>query len=194
MLGGWSQPGQSLAAVVIRPRRVKPALDALPRFGPRHYARAMTEPPRRTLASWLLGAVTCLVLAVAVIFAVRGSLQSPGVRPPPRMIAEEDAAQEDGITRAERLAAVDSSEKTTWVDDIPGIELILLPSARREVFIRFANAQSCTCGCGFTLAACRRFDSACEVSLPRLERLRDSVAAGLATRVDGLRERPIARR
>ncbi len=155
----------------------------------------MLEPPRRrVLSTRVLGTVAFLILAVAVVFAVRGSLHSPGVRPRQPVVIEQEAPGENGTARAERLAAVDSSEKTAWVDEIPSLDMNMLTPTRREVFLRFANAQSCTCGCGFTLAACRRYDTECEVSLPRLERLRDSVSAGLLTQANGLRERPVLQR
>ncbi len=154
----------------------------------------MTEPARRTFPLRLLGGIAFLLLAVAVVFAVRGSLQSSGVRPKPPAVIEQEGTEESGTARAQRLAAVDSSEKTAWVDEIPSLDMSMFTPTRREVFLRFANAQSCTCGCGFTLAACRRFDTECEVSLPRLERLRDSVSAGLLTQANGLRERPVLQR
>jgi len=154
------------------------------------YAHDMNEQPSPQWTTRLLGGFALLVLALAVGFAVRGALHPPGKRPP--VIIEEPAGDEDPLARAERLAAVDSSQKTTWVDEIPDLDVSMLTPAQQGLFIRFANAQSCTCGCGFTLAACRRYDSLCDVSLPRVERLRDSVAAGFLTRAEGLRERPVS--
>ncbi|MEO5987953.1 MAG: hypothetical protein ABIU54_10160 [Candidatus Eisenbacteria bacterium] len=154
----------------------------------------MTEPARRRFPLRLLAGFAFLVFAVAVVFALRGSLQSSGARAKPLAAIGGEATEEDGMARAERLAALDSSEKTAWLDEVPGVDVSMFTPARREVFVRFANAQSCTCGCGFTLAACRRYDSECEVSLPRLERLRDSVAAGLLAHANGLRKRPVLHR
>lgn len=98
---------------------------------------------------------------------------------------------DDSIHRGLRSAAVDSAEiKSRWVDEVPNFDLAGLDSSRREIFIRFANAQRCTCGCGFTLAACRVYDSSCEVSTPRVQALLDSVRAGLVTSLRGIRKRP----
>jgi hypothetical protein len=83
--------------------------------------------------------------------------------------------EETPATRAARLAAVDSSQKRAWVGEIPGLDVSMLTPAEEKQFIRFANAQSCTCGCGFTLAACRRYDAQCDISLPLIEQLRDSL-------------------
>ncbi|HEY2955172.1 MAG TPA: hypothetical protein VGK89_07980 [Candidatus Eisenbacteria bacterium] len=81
--------------------------------------------------------------------------------------------------------------KQRWVEEVPGFDLAGLDSARREIFVRFANAERCTCGCGYTLAACRAYDSTCEVSAPRVRTLFDSVQAGRITRVGaGIRRRP----
>jgi hypothetical protein len=80
--------------------------------------------------------------------------------------------------------------KQRWVEEVRDVDLALLSAPRREIFVRFANAERCTCGCGFTLAACRSYDSECEVSLPRIRSLFDSVRAGLITRTSGIRRRP----
>jgi hypothetical protein len=92
---------------------------------------------------------------------------------------------EDVVARALRLAAIDTTRKKKWVDDIPDLELASLSPAARETFLRIANGRACTCGCGFTLAGCRRFDSECDVSGPRAQALFDSVRAGRITSAGG---------
>ena len=100
-------------------------------------------------------------------------------------------APDDSIHRGLRHAAEDSAAiKSRWVDEVPGFDLAGLDAARREVFVRFANAQRCTCGCGYTLAACRAYDPSCEVSTPRVQGLLDSVRAGRITSLKGIRQRP----
>jgi len=148
----------------------------------------MNDPHKPRASHRVLGLLLLIVLAVAVGFAVRAALYPAPKRAP--LVIEEGAGEESPTARLERLAAVDSSQKTTWVDEIPEFDVSMLTPPQRRLLIRYANAQSCTCGCGFTLAACRRYDSQCDVSLPRVERLRDSVAAGLLTRAEGLREPP----
>ena len=100
---------------------------------------------------------------------------------------------EDVVARALRLAAVDSTKKKVWVDDIPDLDLASLSPGARDVFLRIANGRRCRCGCGFTLAGCRRFDSECEVSGPRAQALFDSVRAGKVTRAEGFPGRPAPR-
>lgn len=97
---------------------------------------------------------------------------------------------EDVVDRALALAGDSTAIKTRWVDDVRGVELEGLDPTRREIAIRFANARACTCGCGFTLAACRTYDLTCEVSLPLAQALVDSVRAGRLRDLRGLRARP----
>lgn len=148
------------------------------------------------------------VIAVAVLAAVvmRRSFQMPvrsagdtsgGVMEPRGPAAEGRGdvvgdADEDVVGRALRLAAIDSTRKTAWVEDIPDLELVTLTPAARATFLRIANGRHCGCGCGFTLAGCRRFDTECEVSGPRAQALFDSVRSGRLSRADGYPEPPAA--
>jgi len=50
--------------------------------------------------------------------------------------------------------------------EIPGIELDKLSATNKTVVLQKLNADSCTCGCGLTLAACRINDPSCGISLP----------------------------
>ena len=143
----------------------------------------------------ILGLVAALAaVALGAVLLHRSFGLPMRVRPAGGSVAAtaEDAG-EDVIARALRLAAVDTTKKRAWVDDIPDLDLAALTSAKRETFIRVANGRACTCGCGFTLAGCRRFDSECEFSGPRASALYDSVQTGKLTRADGYRERPAHR-
>jgi len=104
-------------------------------------------------------------------------------------------APADSISEALRLARASAAprprpdsasagrpDKSRWVAEVKGFPATDLAPARREAFIGFANAQRCTCGCGFTLAGCRSYDPSCPVSGPRVERLLDSVRAGFYSR------------
>jgi len=83
-----------------------------------------------------------------------------------------------------------ADEKTRWIDDLPEVELASLDAGRREIFLRQVNTRRCTCGCGYTLAACRIYDASCDKSLPRVRAVFDSVASGLLANANGMRERP----
>jgi thiol-disulfide isomerase/thioredoxin len=48
--------------------------------------------------------------------------------------------------------------------EFPGVDLSRLTPEQKKVAIHRFNAESCTCGCQFTLAQCRINDSACTVS------------------------------
>jgi hypothetical protein len=86
---------------------------------------------------------------------------------------------------------VDSSEiKRRWVDEVRGFDVARFDPRGREMFLRFANARACTCGCGYTLAGCRSTDMTCEVSGAALTALGDSILAGRITTARGIRSRP----
>ena len=70
-------------------------------------------------------------------------------------------------------------DKSRWVAEVKGFDYGDLSRDRRTLFIRFANAERCTCGCGYTLAGCRTYDPSCPVSGPRVQALLDSVRTGL---------------
>ena len=100
------------------------------------------------------------------------------------------------IQQALKLTEADldsSAIKARWVDEIPDFDVSALSPGAREIFVRFANAERCTCGCGFTLAGCRASDMTCDVSGPRLDALVDSVRAGRIASARGIRARPRAK-
>jgi len=64
--------------------------------------------------------------------------------------------------------------------DLPGIDLSKLTAEQKKVALHRFNADSCTCGCGFTVAQCRIWDSACAVSKAAAEKIVAEVS-GTAT-------------
>ncbi len=135
----------------------------------------MSEP--RT--SRVIGAIAVLLLVAGVGVAAwqwRASMRGPAPLPQPAAPAGEPRG-ERAIEEALSQAAPDSDS---------------LPAAKREIFLRYANAESCTCGCGYTLAGCRASDMSCDISGGRLAALMDSVRAGAIANARGLRERPRA--
>ena len=80
--------------------------------------------------------------------------------------------------------------KQRWLDEVRGADVGGLDATKLELFLRFANSERCTCGCGYTLAGCKASDMTCEVSGARLEALLDSVRAGRITSARGVRSRP----
>ena len=156
----------------------------------------IAKPPR-----WGPLVLVAIVLYLAVQFAVQWRRPHPPPAPPAGLSAADTAANDTAGT--DRLIAralaqspaspPDSTEiKTGWRDEVRGIDLTVFNPAQREIFVSLANAEACTCGCGYTLAACRENDLTCPVSLPRVEALRDSVLAGQVRSVAGLRQRPRA--
>jgi len=106
----------------------------------------------------------------------------------PGPIAEPDSGV---IARALQNAEPDSfTYKHRWIDELNGFDLTALEPAKRTLFLRYANSEMCTCGCGYTLAGCRQSDMDCNISGPHLTALLDSVRAGSVRSADGLRAPP----
>lgn len=155
----------------------------------------MIESPRtpktpKTPQSTGFRRLVVMLAGVAVIAAVlvvsRDALRKPETPAQVPDLDETDRAPRGGVG----LPGADSTKKNAWVEEIPGADLAGLDPVRAEVFLRFANARRCTCGCGFTLAACRQYDPSCEVSTPLAAALLDSVTRGDLVDTRGLRPRP----
>jgi thiol-disulfide isomerase/thioredoxin len=50
---------------------------------------------------------------------------------------------------------------------LPGVDMSRLSPEQRDAALHKFNAESCTCGCKFTLAQCRIYDAACQISQKR---------------------------
>ena len=155
----------------------------------------MPRSPGSGRTRWI-GVVAVLVLAIGVDVGVRQSRRPPDPAPipaPPPMPAglPDTMPGGDVVDQALQNAGLDSAViKSRWIEDVHGVDLAGLPPARREIFLRYANAERCTCGCGYTLAGCRSTDMSCEVSGPHLMALLDSVKTGRITSTRGIRARP----
>lgn len=139
-----------------------------------------------------LGIITVAFTLYAAVMVARAWRQRPIDRSPkPPATAPADTNSDAIVNQALAQIPVDSTEiKTGWRDDVRGVDLDSLPPPKRELMLRLANSERCTCGCGFTLAACRKFDLTCPVSGPRVVALRDSVVRRLVPSTRGLRTRP----
>jgi hypothetical protein len=143
---------------------------------------------------WIaLLALVALLAGVGVWVSHWRAAQPAPVEPPVVATPADTTFEEppdDAVDRALALAGDSTAIKQRWVEDIQGVDFADLDPERREIVIRFANARACTCGCGFTLAACRTYDPTCEISGPLAQTMVDSVRAGSLRDVRGLRPRP----
>jgi thiol-disulfide isomerase/thioredoxin len=64
--------------------------------------------------------------------------------------------------------------------ELPGVDLSKLTPEQKKVVLHRFNADTCSCGCKFTLAQCRIWDSACAVSKAATERIVAEVSAAPA--------------
>lgn len=55
--------------------------------------------------------------------------------------------------------------------ELPGVDLSRLTQQQKNAALRRFNAETCTCGCNYTLAQCRIWDSACAVSRAATEKI-----------------------
>jgi thiol-disulfide isomerase/thioredoxin len=61
--------------------------------------------------------------------------------------------------------------------ELPGLDLSKLTPEQKKIVLHRFNADACTCGCKFTLAQCRIWDSACAVSKAATEKIIAEVSA-----------------
>lgn len=55
--------------------------------------------------------------------------------------------------------------------ELPGVDLSKLTPDQKKIALHRFNAESCTCGCNYTVAQCRIWDSACAVSKAATEKI-----------------------
>jgi thiol-disulfide isomerase/thioredoxin len=65
--------------------------------------------------------------------------------------------------------------------ELPGVDLSKLTPEQKKIVLHRFNADTCTCGCKFTLAQCRIWDSACAVSKAATEKIIAEVSAAPAS-------------
>jgi thiol-disulfide isomerase/thioredoxin len=63
-------------------------------------------------------------------------------------------------------------------NELPGVDMSGLSAVQRTVALHRMNEETCTCGCKFTLAQCRIYDSACHVSKERTAKIVAESGAG----------------
>ena len=63
--------------------------------------------------------------------------------------------------------------------ELPGVDMSKLGVEQRQAALHRFNAETCSCGCKFTLAQCRIWDRNCAVSKSRTEKIVAEVSAGV---------------
>jgi thiol-disulfide isomerase/thioredoxin len=61
--------------------------------------------------------------------------------------------------------------------ELPGVDLSKLTPEQKTVALHKFNAETCTCGCTYTLAQCRIYDRGCKVSQAATAKILAAVAA-----------------
>lgn len=60
--------------------------------------------------------------------------------------------------------------------ELPGVDLSRLGAEQKRAALHRFNAETCTCGCDFTLAQCRIYDRNCAISKSRTAEIVDEVS------------------
>ena len=68
-------------------------------------------------------------------------------------------------------------ENAAQANRIPGVDLSKLTPEQRTKVLQTLNTESCSCGCGQTVAQCRLEDPNCTVSLPLAEQIVKKIVA-----------------
>jgi thiol-disulfide isomerase/thioredoxin len=64
--------------------------------------------------------------------------------------------------------------------ELPGVDFSKLTPEQKQAALHHFNAETCTCGCKFTLAQCRIYDRNCAISKARTEKIITQVSGGAA--------------
>ena len=76
--------------------------------------------------------------------------------------------------------------------ELPGVDLSKLTPEQKKIALHRFNADTCTCGCKFTLAQCRIWDSGCAVSKAATEKIIAKVSAAPSVPSDSTQPTPAA--
>jgi thiol-disulfide isomerase/thioredoxin len=63
-------------------------------------------------------------------------------------------------------------------NELPGVDLSKLTPEQKTVALHKFNAETCTCGCAYTLAQCRIYDRGCKISQAATAKIIAAVTAG----------------
>jgi thiol-disulfide isomerase/thioredoxin len=76
--------------------------------------------------------------------------------------------------------------------ELPGVDFSGLTAQQKLAALRAFNGETCTCGCKLTLAQCRIYDSACQISSGRTAAIVAEVAAAPGASVPAQAPAPLA--
>ncbi len=148
---------------------------------------------RPRFTRWIAILATVLLLA-GIAAAVWSRRAAERVAAPQVSASDRDPTPEGEADipddEVHRHALASDKEKSKWVAVVPQVDVSGLSQKQLDLFLSAANTQRCTCGCGYTLAGCRVYDSTCEKSGPRVAALLDSVRTGQIRGAAGLRTAP----
>jgi hypothetical protein len=144
--------------------------------------------------SLLIGLAAVILLALGLWAASRQFRRPEPPAAPPAAGELADPGSDvvsEAMKSATPVAQIDSAAfKSRWLPEVRGVDLHGLDEKQAGLFLRFANAERCSCGCGYTLAGCKASDMSCEVSGAMIDALLDSIRTGKITKARGIRTPP----
>jgi thiol-disulfide isomerase/thioredoxin len=135
-----------------------------------NYPIVMKTPELDTLFPGIVALPTTFVLDTegAVVQKHVGLLRARATEATARHLAGLQVnAEVKRVDDPSKLNAEDAAQLKT----IPGIDLAAVPPDRKPAVLQALNNESCTCGCGLTVAKCRLDDPQCPVSLPLAQKI-----------------------
>lgn len=141
-----------------------------------NYPIAMTTPEMEKLFPGIVALPTTFVLDKdgRVVQKHVGMLHARDTEATARHLAGLQVNAE--VKRVDDPSKVDA-DAVAQMKEIPGVDLSKVPEARRADVMQALNKDSCTCGCGLTVAKCRIDDPTCSVSQPLAKAIVDRVLA-----------------
>jgi thiol-disulfide isomerase/thioredoxin len=130
-----------------------------------NYPVAMTNPEIEKLFPGIIALPTTFVLDKDGKVAQKhvGLLHARETEATARLLAGLEVNAD--VKRVEDPAKI-NSEDVAQIKEIPGVDLSKVPDTKRAAVLQALNTDSCTCGCGLTVAKCRMDDPSCTVSPP----------------------------
>jgi thiol-disulfide isomerase/thioredoxin len=147
--------------------------DVVRKFAAEHavnYPMVMSTPELEQIFSGVYALPTTFIIDrdLQVVQKHVGMLNPVRTEAETRLLAGLDVDATVEYVEDETQALIKDAAQAT---SIPGVDLdSLTPEARTEVLARL-NSETCTCGCGLTLAACRINDPTCSISLPLAQKI-----------------------
>jgi len=159
--------------VIIGVSQDETGSDAVRQFAAEHrmnYPIVMSTPELEQIFSGVYALPTSFIVDrdVTIVAKHVGLLNPVTTEAETRLLAGLSVDAKVEYVEDETKALIRNAAQAT---SIPGVDLEGMSPATRAAVLERLNTESCTCGCGLTLAACRINDPSCSISLPIAQKI-----------------------